>query len=413
MDLDPAGMAHQRLRQGPAENASQQSCPRLAEHDLGHVLAPRQPEEFRGVIAALEPHRVPTQTFSETEELGELIGAPGVGSLADGLDRNRGPGGVKSRRELARAPDDALRHFVRPDTGEQALGGRPGTFDRLLAQIVDHLVVDPVRGAAQREFAQRGQIAGSEKTLRRPSGRLRHVHLAFIQALNELVGREIDQNDVGGLLQDPVGNGLAHDDPGDARDDIGEALEMLDIERRPHIDARGEQLLDVLPALGMAAVGSVGVGEFVDDDELGLASQRRVEIEFLDRAAVVLDLAPRKDFEPINERACLGPAMGFDEAHDDIDALVLQAPRVLQHRIGLTDAGRSAEEHLQPTRGLPAERGQKRVRIRASIVGSARWGHRRSSVVMTTLADPAPNSAPKHSPSARRSTRGTEFRSRR
>jgi hypothetical protein len=57
---------------------------------------------------------------------------------------------------------------------------------------------------------------------------------------------------------------------------------MLDVERRPDIDAGGEQLLDVLPALGMTAVRSVGVSELVDDDELGLARQRRIEIEFLD-----------------------------------------------------------------------------------------------------------------------------------
>ena len=198
-----------------------------------------------------------------------------------------------------------------------------------------------------------------------------------------------------GLLQDPVGNGLAHDDAGDARDDVGEALEMLDVERRPDVDAGGEQLLDVLPALGMTAVRSVGVGELVDDDQLGLARQRRVEVEFLDRAAVILDLAPRQDFEPFDERARLGAAMRLDEPDDDIDAFVLQAPRVLQHGVGLADAGRGAEEHLQPARGLPAERGQKRVRIGASVVGSADWGHRRSSVVMTILADPAPNSAAK------------------
>ena len=40
------------------------------------------------------------------------------------------------------------------DAGEQALGGAPRALDRLLAQIVDHLVVDAVGGAAQRQLAQ-------------------------------------------------------------------------------------------------------------------------------------------------------------------------------------------------------------------------------------------------------------------
>ena len=354
VDLDSAGVTHQRLRQRPPENAPQQPRPRLAEHDLGHVLAPREPHDFARVVAALEPHRVPAQTFGQAEHLGKLIGAPGVARLTDGLDGDRGPGRVEAGRELARTPDDTLRHFVRPDAGEQALGGRPRTFDRFLAQIVDHLVVDPVRGAAQRQLAQRGQIARGEEALDRPPGGLRHVDLAFIQALNELVRREVDQDDVARLLQDPVRDGLAHDDAGNSGHDVGEALEMLDIERRPYVDAGREKLLDVLPALGMAAVRRIGMGEFVDDDQFGLASQRRVEVEFLDRAAVVLDLAPRQDFEPLDERARLSAAMRFDEPDDDVDSFLLQAPRVLQHRESLADAGRGAEEHLQPARRFPA-----------------------------------------------------------
>jgi len=77
---------------------------------------------------------------------------------------------------------------------------------------------------------------------------------------------DVDQHDVGGVAQHRVGNGLTHGDAGDARDDVGEALDVLDVERGPHVDMRVEQFLDVLPAFGMAAVESVGVGEFVDDD---------------------------------------------------------------------------------------------------------------------------------------------------
>ena len=145
---------------------------------------------------------------------------------------------------------------------------------------------------------------------------------------------------------------------------------MLDVQRSPDIDAGGEQLLDVLPALGMAAVGRVGVSEFVNDDQFRLARERGVEIEFVDFAAVVFDLAPRQDFESINERARLGAAMSLHKPNDDVDVFVLQAPRVLQHCVSLADAGRGAEEHLQAAGSLPPQRGEKRVRIWASIVGS-------------------------------------------
>ena len=81
---------------------------------------------------------------------------------------------------------------------------------------------------------------------------------------------------------------------------------------------------------GMPAVGSVGVGELVDDDQLGLARERRVEIEFLERAAVIFDPAPRQDFEPFDERARLGAAMRLDE------------PDRRHRRLRLSGAARSA-----------------------------------------------------------------------
>src|ERR1700733_14156064 len=96
--------------------------------------------------------------------------------------------------------------------------------------------------------------------------------------------------------------------------------------------------------------------------------------------------------------------MSFDEPDDDIDAFISQAPRVLEHGVGLADARRGAEKDLQPARGLPAERRQKRVRIRASGVGSVDLGHLSSWVLTTLLTHPALNSAAKRYLSARRST---------
>ena len=80
------------------------------------------------------------------------------------------------------------------------------------AQIVDHLVVDPVGGPAKRQFPQRRQVARGEEILRRAARRLGHIDLAFVQALDQLLRRDVDENDVGRLLQDTVGHGLAHDD---------------------------------------------------------------------------------------------------------------------------------------------------------------------------------------------------------
>ena len=140
---------------------------------------------------------------------------------------------------------------------------------------------------------------------------------------------------------------------------------MLDVERGPDVDAGGDQFLDVLPALGMAAFGRVGVGELVDDDQLGLALQRRVDVELLDGPAAIVDDPARQDLEALEQRAGLRAAVGLDQADDDVDALGLEAARAQQHRVGLADAGRGAEEDLQPAARVsrPARR-QKRVRDR-------------------------------------------------
>ena len=386
MNLDRTRLADQLFRQRTPEQAPPEPGTRPAEDDLGHVLAAGEAQDFGRIVAALQPHRVAAEPLREREGLGDLVRLPGVRLLDDRLDGDRRPGGVEGGGELGGASHHALGHFVRADAGEQALRGGPRALDRLLAQIVDHLVVDPVGRAAEREFAQRGQVAGGEEILGRAPRRLGHIDLALVQALNELVRRDVDQDDVGRLLKHAVGHRLAHDDAGDARDDVGEAFEMLDVERRPYVDAGVEQLLDVLPALGMAAFGRVGVSELVDDDQLRLALERRVDVELADGVAAVVDHAARQNLESLEESARLGAPVRFDEADDDVDALVLQAARALQHRVGLADAGRGADEHLQSTDRFPPRRGQQRVRIGASVVGSGRLRHQLSSLVTTTFS---------------------------
>ena len=127
----------------------------------------------------------------------------------------------------------------------------------------------------------------------------------------------------------------------------------------------------------------------------GLPLERRVDVELADGVAAVVDHAARQDLESLEESARLGAPVRFDEADDDVDALVLQPTRALQHRVGLTDAGGRADEHFQTANRIPPRCGQQRVRIGASVVGSGRLRHQLSSLATTLLADPAPSSAAK------------------
>src|SRR5262249_59508349 len=45
-------------------------------------------------------------------------------------------------------------------------------------------------------------------------------------------------------------------------------------------------------------------------------------------------------------------SVGFDDADDDIVAVLLPGARLLQHLVSLADAGRGADEDLEPA-GLP------------------------------------------------------------
>ncbi len=89
---------------------------------------------------------------------------------------------------------------------------------------------------------------------------------------------------------------------------------MLDIERRPHVDAGVEQFLDILPALGMAALRRIGVGELVHHDQSRLARQSGVDVEFLDGAAAIFDGAAGQDFLPFEQDRRLRRGRGFRPA---------------------------------------------------------------------------------------------------
>src|SRR2546427_501283 len=142
------------------------------------------------------------------------------------------------------------------------------------------LTVSAPSGSAQRELAQGDEVALAKEV---PDGLLRlvgHVDLAVPEALEQIVGRQVDQLDLVGLLEDRVRHRLAHDDPGDLRDDVVEALDVLDVHGRIDVDAGVEELDHVLPPFGVARARRVGMRQLVDEDQGGTASERAVEGEF-------------------------------------------------------------------------------------------------------------------------------------
>ena len=128
---------------------------------------------------------------------------------------------------------------------------------------------------------------------------------------------------------------------------------MLDVDRGVDVDAGGEQLFHVLPALGMARAGDIGVREFVHQQQRRLARERRVEVELVQAGAAVLGDAERQLLQPFEQALGLLAAVRFDVADHDVRALGLAFARGLEHGVGLAHAGAGAEENLELAALLP------------------------------------------------------------
>ena len=123
----------------------------------------------------------------------------------------------------------------------------------------------------------------------RAFGLLGNVNLAFPEPLDQLLGRQVDDLDVVGLVEHQVRHRLAHADARDLRHDIVQALDMLDVERGVDVDANGEQFLHVEITLRMPAARRVGMGEFVHQRDLRTALQESVQVHLVEDMAVIVD----------------------------------------------------------------------------------------------------------------------------
>jgi hypothetical protein len=122
---------------------------------------------------------------------------------------------------------------------------------------------------------------------------------------------------------------------------------VLNVDRRVDVDAGIEQFVDVLPALQMACALHVRMREFVDENQLRLAGERGIEIEFSELAAAVFDMRERQNLEPFKQRRGLATAMRFGDADQHIHAFVAAPLCGLQHRVRFAHTRRRTEEYLQ------------------------------------------------------------------
>ncbi len=175
---------------------------------------------------------------------------------------------------------------------------------------------------------------------------LRQIDLAFVQALDQFVGGDVDQHHVVGALEHPVRHGLAHATPvtrltTSARLSTCWTLSAVHTSRPASSNSSTS-----CQRLGWRLSGALVWASSSTTIRVGRALERRVDVEFLQLPPAIVDFFARQDFQAFEQSGCFGASVGLDEADDDIDALGLQRARAQQHRKSLPDAGSGAEEDL-------------------------------------------------------------------
>ncbi len=369
-DMDGEGVRppRQRLREPAPGKPPPPSGAAAAEHDLRDIA----PLGFRECLAK---NIAAGQRFGFGAELDrERKRGAEIDDFARLLDMHGKPRRPQRCRQSRRVPHHRLGiDSVATEQRHDPLARRPRPGDRFGAHIARDIGIDMLRRPPQRHFAQGGEIAFAKKPAERPLRRLRRIDPPLDKPRPQLRRREIDHLDVGGEREHAVGDGLGDAHAGDAGDGIVQALEMLDIEGRPDIDPGVQQFDRVFPAFGMTAAGDVGVGEFVEQEQLRAAGERAIEVEFLDLAPAIGELSARQHREIANLRDGLAASVGFDQPGDNVNAVLALAPRRGQHLPGLADPGGHAKKDLEPPLAF-ARRGQRQsVGIGAAIIiGRAR-----------------------------------------
>ena len=216
-------------------------------------------------------------------------------------------------------------------------------------------------------------------------GLLQRIDLARLEALEQFLRRDVDHDDFVCVVENLVGHGFMHLDAHDATHHIVEAFQVLHVERGPDIDAGSQQFLRILATLGMARTRHIAVRQLVQQQYLGMALQRGIEIELGQLPPLVGQMLARQLFQAMQLLLGLGPAMRFHQPHQHFMPCLAFALRSRQHGVGLAHAGVGAEVNAQlAARGkmlLGLQLGDQRVGIGARGKGwGMAYGHRVISV---------------------------------
>jgi hypothetical protein len=207
---------------------------------------------------------------------------------------------------------------------------------------------------------------------------LRNVDFTFLEPLDQIVGREIDQFDGIGAIEYSVWHCLTHPDVSDLRYHVVEAVDVLDVDRGVDVNAVAHQLFDVEVTLGVAAALSIGVSEFVDQHNLWVSRNNGVDIHLGQRLPFIVNLTARNDFQPRQQRFGFFATVGLDDTNNNVVTVLFACLGLLKHLVGFAHAGRGAYEdsELADTAFLTPRSFKERLRRGSFRIASLIHHHR-------------------------------------
>ena len=114
---------------------------------------------------------------------------------------------------------------------------------------------------------------------------------------------------------------------------------MLDVQGGQDVDAGVEQLVNILPAVGVRAVRGIGVGVVIDDGRGRPAADDSVQVQLFEVEPLIRNPLGRDQLEPCQQGAGVAAPPVPGKRDDDVLAAFAQPVPLPEHRVGLADAG--------------------------------------------------------------------------
>ena len=327
-----------RIDDGAAHELGQSAAVGGAEDELGGVLGPGHLHQRRGDIGTDHLDEPASEVVEEgpvaRQPVGSGSGEPVVGAHVDpdqlGLGAHGHPGGPAHEHGAARCAGQGH---------HDPLLGLPRPGDVMALAVVVELLVHAVGHPQQGQLAQRGEVALAEVVAEGGVDALGRVDVAVGQPAAQCLGGHVHQLDLVRRPHHPVRHRLLLGHPGDALDDVVQRLQVLEVDRRDHVDPGVQQGVDVLPALGVGRPRDVGVGQLVHQDQFRSAGQQALQVHLLEGLAPVLDRLAGEDRKVADLGVGLRPAVLLDPADHHVGAAFLASPALVEHGVRLADPG--------------------------------------------------------------------------